>query len=244
MLRVNVTLPVLNEQAQLAASIRTLQTFLCQQPDIQYEVVIADNGSTDGTLSLAQDLSELYDNVIVIHLEQQGRGRALKRVWTESEADVFSYMDVDLSTDLGEFTALVKAVHHGGYDLATGSRLHSKSRVQRGWFRRWISRSYNCLVKWHCATTFTDAQCGFKAISKPAARQLLPLVKDDGWFFDTELLVIAEHCGYRIFDLPVTWVEDTDSRVKIISTAWTDFKGLLRLRRAIRNGQYAHLTKC
>jgi hypothetical protein len=130
-----------------------------------------------------------------------------------------------------------------GFDLAAGSRLLKPCLTTRGFKRELISRCYNRLVKAVFRTRFSDAQCGFKAITRPAAQALLPLAEDNGWFLDTELLVLAEKLGYRIFDLPVQWNDDPDSRVRIARTAWEDIKGIVRVRRNLWRGRYAGLGK-
>jgi glycosyltransferase involved in cell wall biosynthesis len=240
---INITVPVLNEAGQLAASIGTLHRFLCEHCRFEFEIVVADNGSTDGTLSIARDLAGKCPSVRVLRLEEKGRGRALKRAWSESRAEICSYMDVDLSTDLHAFPSLVESLIGGGFDLAIGSRLLKPALTTRGIKRELISRCYNLLVKAAFRTRFSDAQCGFKAITRPAAQTLLPLVEDNGWFLDTELLVLAEKLGYRIFDLPVQWNDDPDSRVKIARTAWEDLKGIVRVRRNLWRGEYAGAGK-
>lgn len=236
--RINVTLPVLNEEAQLATTVRQVAACLDAQERLCWEIVIADNGSMDRTLELARQLESEHRGVRAVHLAEKGRGRALKQVWLESNADVLSYMDVDLSTDLAALPGLIAAVAADGYDLAIGSRLLPGSQVERGWKREVLSRGYNGLVKLMLETRFSDAQCGFKAISRQAAQALLPLVEDTGWFFDTELLVLAEKLGYHIFELSVRWVEDPDSRVRLCSTAVADIKGLLRLRRHLGRSEF------
>lgn len=228
---INLTIPVYNEERRLPPSVAKLIEVLPGHGRFDFEVLIADNASTDRTLEIASGLSERFPQLRVAHLDQKGRGRALKQVWLESAADVLSYMDVDLSTDLAAHPALIEAVAEKGFDLAVGSRLLPGSQVQRGWKREVISRGYNRLVKLMLHTRFSDAQCGFKAISRQAAQMLLPLVEDSGWFFDTELLVLAEKLGYRICEVPVRWVDDPDSRVRIWSTAIDDVRGLFRLRR-------------
>ncbi len=238
---VSIAIPVFNEERQLAASIATLHSYLQRECRFEHEIVIAENGSTDRTLDIALALAQKYSNVRVVHLDQKGRGRALKQVWSESAADIVSYMDVDLSTGLDAFPPLIEAVASQRFDLAIGSRLHKDAHTERGWRREYISRGYNRLVKALFGMRFPDAQCGFKAITRTAARQLLPVIEDPGWFFDTELLIVAEQCGYRICDLPVTWIDDPDSRVRVLSTAWADLKGLLRVRRNRRRGIYTDL---
>ena len=193
--------------------------------------MIADNGSTDSTFEVAERLSRELDRVGCIRLDQRGRGRALRRAWLESGSDILGYMDVDLSTELAAIPALVDAVDGGGYDIAIGSRLAEGATViGRPPHRELISRVYSLTFRAMFLTRFKDAQCGFKAISRRAAHDLLPLVHDTGWFFDTELLILAEKNGYRIKEVPVRWTDDPDSRVRIVRTACGDMKGLLRLR--------------
>jgi glycosyltransferase involved in cell wall biosynthesis len=230
---INITVPVLNEEAQLAENVGKLRTFLRGQTRFTWEIVIADNGSTDRTPEIAEELGRQWPEVRTVHLAVKGRGRALREVWNESPAEILSYMDVDLSTDLEAFWRLIAPLAEGRYDVATGSRLLPTSQTTRCWKRELISHAYNRLVRVCFRTRFSDAQCGFKAITRKAAAELLPLVEDDAWFFDTELLVWAERCGYRILDLPVRWVEDCDSRVKILRTSWQDLRGLWRLRRSL-----------
>ncbi len=235
-MRVCITIPVFNEEVRLRDSITRLHGFLSQHLSTTWEIVIADNGSTDGTLHLADSLRHEYANVLVTHSDEKGRGGALKRVWLRSGADILSYMDADLSTELEAIPPLIEALAVGGYDIATGSRLLKPALTSRGFKREFASRGYNRLVKALLRTSFSDAQCGFKAITRQAAQQLLPLIEDTGWFFDTELLATAEKMDYRIFDLPVRWIENRDSHVKVLQTAIDDIRGLLRLRRRYQNG--------
>ena len=228
----DVVIPVLNEERALADSVNALAAFLSNNlNDYEWAVVVADNGSTDATPSICQSLSEQNSRVRHVRLEQKGRGRALKQAWAESDADIVAYMDVDLSTDLSALPQTIAAVDDEGYDIAIGSRLTRGARViGRSFKRELISRSYSLIFRAMFLAGFQDAQCGFKAVSRRAADDVAPLVVDNGWFFDTEMLLIAEKNGYRIKEIPVKWTDDPDSRVKIISTAWEDIKGLLRLR--------------
>jgi glycosyltransferase involved in cell wall biosynthesis len=236
---VNVTIPVFNEEVRLTQCLPKLHRFLTEHCRFQFEVVIADNASSDQTLEIARSYAQAHCGVPVVHLEQKGRGRALKNVWAESAADLLTYMDVDLSTDLTAFPPLVEALMSGRFDLASGSRLLESSLTTRRKKRELISRCYNRLIKLLFRTRFSDAQCGFKAITRQAAKELLPLVQDTGWFFDTELLVLAEKLGYRVCEVPVRWVEDADSRVNVLTTALTDIRGLIRVKRNFRRGKYA-----
>ena len=228
----DVVIPALNEEEGLPASIPTLHRFLSRRlAEYRWRVVIADNGSTDSTPKVAERLSAELGDVAYTRLEERGRGRALKRAWLESDADMMAYMDLDLSSDLNDFPALVDAVHSQGYDLAIGSRLMPGSTVVgRSLKRETISRCYSLTFRGLFLTGFRDAQCGFKLLSRRAVREVVPLVQDTGWFFDTELLILAEKNGYAIKELPITWTDDPDSRVKIVSTAYHDLKGLTRLR--------------
>ena len=231
MASVDIVIPVYNEEHVLARSVDTLRAFLRDNLPHTWRVVVADNASTDGTLAVARGLAEQHPaEVAVVHLPQKGRGRALRAAWLGSEADVLVYMDVDLSTDLSALPPLVDGIAVEGYDVAIGSRLARGARTTRSLRREVISRVYNLLIKAIHFTRFSDAQCGFKAVSRQAARRLVPLIKNEEWFFDTELLILAEKGGYRIKDIPVRWVEDPDTRVKIASTVSEDIRGLLRLR--------------
>ena len=227
-----IVLPVLNEERSLRASTVRLHEFLAANlSSCDWRVLIADNGSTDSTPEVAAGLARDHDRVGYMRLEQRGRGRALKRAWLESGADILAYMDIDLSTDLGAVDRLVGSIESGDYALAIGSRLRPDSVViGRSPLREFLSRGYSILFRSMFFTGFRDAQCGFKAISRGAAQDLLPLVRDTTWFFDTELLLIAEKNGYAIDEIPVQWTDDPDSRVRIVRTAWGDLKGLLRLR--------------
>ena len=227
-----VVVPVLNEDKVLAASVNAIHQYMSSRMD-QYDwrIVIADNGSTDVTLAIAERLCEIFGRVALVRLEERGRGRALSKAWLEGDADILGYMDVDLSTHLGDLVPLVEAIDEEGYDVAIGSRLKHGARVEgRSAKREVISRGYNRLIKVMFDTSFQDAQCGFKAISRRAARDLVPLVRNTGWFFDSELLILAEKNGYRIKEVSVRWHDDPDSRVNIVGTAIEDLMGLLRLR--------------
>ena len=223
---------MLNEERDLPPSTATLHKFLAGRfGNYDWRIVIADNGSTDSTQEIAEHLSQEYGNVGYLRLEQRGRGRALRTAWLESEADILAYMDVDLSTDLKALPELVEAIEFEGYDIAVGSRLKKGARVLgRPALRETISRVYSLMVRGMFLSGIHDFQCGFKAIRRQVADDLVPLVEDTGWFFDSELLLLAEKSGYRTKEVPVTWTDDPDSRVRIIPTAYADLKGLLRLR--------------
>jgi putative flippase GtrA len=235
-LQVDVVVPVRNEERDLAPSIRRLVTYLRESFPFSARVTIADNGSTDATWAIAAGLARELPEVRAVHMELPGRGRALRAIWAESDAEVLAYMDVDLSTDLNALLPLVAPLLSGHSDLAIGTRLARGSRVIRGPKRELISRGYNMLLRACMGARFSDAQCGFKAIRRDQARELLPLTQDNGWFFDTELLVLAERAGLRIHEIPVDWIDDLDSRVDIIATAVGDLRGMARLGVGLARG--------
>lgn len=236
-LALDVAVPVYNEQATLERSIRTLHEYLSTQLDVPWRITIADNASTDDTPEIADRLAEGLAGVVAVHLAEKGRGRALKQVWLASDAAVLAYVDVDLSTDLSALPPLIAPLLSGHSDVAIGTRLARGSRVVRGGKREFVSRSYNLLLRGAMAVRFSDAQCGFKAVRREVAQELMPLIEDNGWFFDTELLIIAERSGLRIHEVPVDWIDDPESKVDIVSTAREDLKGMLRVGRSIMTGR-------
>ena len=226
---VDIVVPVYNEEQVLAQSVGILRDFLSRHLAGQWVVTIADNASTDRTLDIARALSGQYPDVRYIHLDLKGRGRALRKAWLESGADVVGYMDVDLATDLNAFPRLVQAIEEG-YDIAIGSRILRGAQVKRSLKRELLSRGYNLLIRALFHTSFRDAQCGFKALRSDVARELVPLVKDQAWFFDTELLLLAAKKKYRVKEVPVVWAEAEHTTVHIRKTVVEDIKGLLRMR--------------
>jgi hypothetical protein len=230
---IDIVVPVLNEEKILQKSIMTLDEYMAKHLPYRYQITIADNGSQDKTLEIAKNLAEKHQSVQVVSLAERGRGRALKRVWQNSSADILTYMDVDLSTSLDDFPPMIQPLVAGEAGVAIGSRLTKGSKTTRGVKREFISRCYNNIIKWTSGTKFSDAQCGFKAIRRDVAAKFLPKIKDNEWFFDTELLIKTERAGVPIHEQPVTWTEDTDSRVKIVKTAVDDLKGLYRVNKEL-----------
>ena len=229
---VDIVVPVYNEERALPQSIPTLCAFL-ESDAFPYDwtIFIGDNASIDNTPAVSRKLEEESGGrVKYVRVERKGRGYALKEIWGGSQADILSFMDVDLSTGIDAFPELIGAIAEKGYDIAIGSRLASRSKVTRSLKRTVLTRGYNAIIKAMFFTRFSDAQCGFKAVNREVAQRLLPLIENNNWFFDTEMLILAEKMGYRVYDVPVEWVEDTDTRVKIASTVTEDLRGLLRLR--------------
>lgn len=227
---VNIVIPVYNEEKELAASVGTLANYLAVHlHDFYWRITIADNASTDRTLAIAKDLSRTSPKVSYVHLQQKGRGRAVKYVWEKDDADIEAYMDVDLSTDLKHFPPLVAALTRG-YDIAIGTRNANGSRIYgRSLLRTITSKVYILLIKLFFWVNFSDAQCGFKAVTRRVVNDIIPRIKDNKWFFDTELLVIAEKIGYRIYEEHVTWIDNPGSTVRVMKTAQGDLAGLWRL---------------
>ncbi|GAA3757370.1 glycosyltransferase [Streptomyces tremellae] len=232
----DVTIPVYNEEQDLAPCVHRLHDHLTRTFPYGFRITIADNASTDRTPQIAAGLAARIPEVRSFRLEEKGRGRALRAVWAHSDAPVLAYMDVDLSTGLNALLPLVAPLISGHSDLAIGSRLARTSRVVRGPKREFVSRAYNVILKSSLSARFSDAQCGFKAVRADVAAKLLPMVEDTGWFFDTEMLVLAERAGLRIHEVPVDWVDDPDSRVHIVRTAVDDLKGVWRVGRALATG--------
>jgi glycosyltransferase involved in cell wall biosynthesis len=229
--QLDIVVPVYNEAASLERSIRTLHTFLGVSELPAWRITIADNASTDATEAIATQLARELPEVTLLRLERKGRGHALRTAWLASDAPVLVYMDVDLSTDLRALAPLVAPLLSGHSELAIGTRLARGAQVQRGIKRELISRSYNAILHLTLRARFSDAQCGFKALRADVAHDLLSDVQDDGWFFDTELLVLAQRRGLRIHEVAVDWVDDPDSRVDIVRTAIDDLRGVRRLLR-------------
>jgi glycosyltransferase involved in cell wall biosynthesis len=220
---VEIVLPIYNEQAALEASVRRVYAFTATALWVPWRITIADNASSDASPAIGRRLAGELSGVRYLRLERKGRGRALRSAWSQSPADVVVYMDVDLSTDLGALVPLIAPLLSGHSAIAIGSRLTRGACVTRGWKREVISRCYNRILRSVLRVRFTDAQCGFKA-----------MVEDEAWFFDTELLVLAERAGLRIHEIPVDWVDDLDSRVDIVATAAADLRGVVRMRRQLR----------
>jgi putative flippase GtrA len=236
---VEVVVPVHQEQRALGQSIRRLHMFMTAEIPFSWRIVIADNASTDDTPAIARSLARQLPHVELLRLEEKGRGRALRTAWSASSARVVCYMDVDLSTDLSALLPLLAPLISGHSEVAIGTRLARGSRVRRGAKRELISRAYNHLLHASLRARFSDAQCGFKAVRTDALRELLPDVRDDAWFFDTELLVLAQRRGMRIHEVPVDWVDDPDSRVAIVATAAADLRGVARLIASSRVARFA-----
>jgi glycosyltransferase involved in cell wall biosynthesis len=227
----DIAIPVYNEENDLPKCMQTLTEFLKAEKSLDVSIVIADNASTDRTWELAQELEKKYSNVTALHIPQKGRGLALRTVWSQSKADIVSYMDVDLSTNLKFYPLLIHGISIY-YDMAVGSRLMQASRIKRSLKREVLSRGYNTMIKLAFWNRFSDAQCGFKAIRRDVMLKLLPHIKNNNWFFDCEMMLLAEKHGFKMFEVPVEWIDDLDSRARIGPSIIEHSKGVLRMRLA------------
>jgi glycosyltransferase involved in cell wall biosynthesis len=234
---IDVVVPVFDEEESLERNVELLAGYLREEFPFRFGIVIADNASTDSTFEIARGLAARHAEVDALHLDRKGRGHALRTAWLTSRADIVSYMDVDLSTNLESFLPLVAPLLSGHSEVAIGTRLAHQAHVRRRLGREVLSRGYNALVHAGFNARFSDAQCGFKALRADVARRLVPLVVDDGWFFDTELLLLAERNGLRIHEVPVDWIEDLDSRVDLLATIGGDLAGLRRMRVSFWRGE-------
>lgn len=226
---VDIVIPVYNEENCLQKNVLILYAYLEGVADFSWNIIIADNASTDRTSQIATYLSSKYENIQYIHLPVKGRGYSLRKAFLQGKADILCYMDVDLSTNLHYLKPLIEGIACG-FDISIGSRLMQGSRVKRRLHREIFSRIYNFLIKLLFFTSFSDAQCGFKALRNDVAKHLVPLVKNNNWFFDTELLLLAEYNKYRILEIPIEWIEDIKTKVHIGKYILEDLSGLLRTR--------------
>jgi len=224
-----VVLPVYNEEKALQRGVETLADFLRDYNNYRWQIVIADNNSNDRTGEIGRELEAAHPHVQYLHIPRKGRGIALRTAWEQADCDFVSYMDIDLSTGLD---ALIRAMDHlrDGADIVVGNRLAEESRIKRCLKREFISRSYNMVIKLALGTHFKDAHCGFKTGRREVVQKILPYIEDNEWFFDTEFLFYSEKLGYRIVEIPVTWIEDPDTKAKIFKDAYDDLRGLYRLR--------------
>lgn len=226
----NIVIPVYNESLELETSVVTLEKYLeGNLKDFDWTITIVDNASTDQTFPKAERLARTHTRIRALHLDQKGRGRAVKHAWKSGDFDIVSYMDVDLSTDLKHLPPLVRSLTRG-YDIAIGSRNARGARVfGRNGLRSFTSKAYMSLIKLLFWAHFSDAQCGFKAVTGDVTKELVPHIRDNEWFFDTELLLTAEKLGYRIYEEPVTWIDNPGSTVRVWKTALGDLRGLWRM---------------
>lgn len=233
----DLTVPVCDEEARLEANLRRLHSHLMESLPHAFRITVADNASTDGTLRIAERLARELPELLVVRFQDRGRGNALRQVWQNSPSPILAYMEAELPADLSALAPLLAPLLSGHSDVAVGTRLSPASHTNLSPQRQIISRSYNALLRTLMGAHVSDAQCAFKAIRADAARKLLPYIKDDRWFFDTELMIDAELCGLRVHEVPVDWTDDPNSSVDVVRTAFADLRGMARLMRDLARGR-------
>lgn len=235
-LRLIIAVPVLNEEAVLERTVRQMAAAAAGLRDVDAEVVIVDNGSDDATPEIGRRLADEVPSVRYVRIGERGKGRAIRHAWSGADADVYAFMDADLATDLSALPALVEGAANDG--VAYGSRFHPDAVVERSFLRRAFSSGYRAAVRVLLATSVNDAPCGFKAVSRRVVRDVLPEVRDDRWFFDTELVVRAERAGVPVVEVPVAWkeheVEGRRSKVNALGLSVEYLRHILRLRKDLR----------
>lgn len=231
-----ITIPAYNEEAIIESSLLKLaayaQKFLA---DYDYQIIVADNKSTDKTAEKVKQLLVKINRLDYLFIEQKGKGLAIRTTWQKylADFDYFVFMDADLATDLKALLPLVSALASENYDLAIGSRNLKKSKIQRSLLRRFFSFGYGVLAKLILGTKISDSTCGFKAVSQKVVQAIMPLVKNQTWFFDSELVFLAEKKGFKIKEIPVNWAEpskENKSKVNVFKVSGQYLKELLRLR--------------
>ncbi|MCW4023644.1 MAG: glycosyltransferase family 2 protein [Candidatus Bathyarchaeota archaeon] len=226
---VSVVFPAHNEAKQLETAVLQVDQAL-KETGYTYEIIVAEDGSTDGTDTLADALSKKMPQVKHIHGEQRlGRGRALNATFKKSQGKIFVYMDVDLATDLNYLKELVDSIKIEGYDFSTGSRMLQQSKVERSGTRSLASKSYNFLVRLFLGSKIKDHQCGFKAFKREPTLKLIDEVQAPHWFWDTEILVRAQRSGYKVKEIAVDWISGSDTKVKLFHDSWSMFRQVISL---------------
>ncbi len=228
-----IVIPTYNEERIIKQNIDQLFDF-CENNLQKYKwrIIVADNGSTDRTIKIVKEQKQKYSNLEYFHLSQLGKGLAIKKAWQDYIADVNIFMDADLATELKFTPTLIKGIAEEKYDLIIGSRYHKQSKCKRPLMRSVCSKSYNFILKMLFNIKLTDTHCGFKALSKPAVQKIIPKIKNNGLFFDTELLILARHYNLNIKEIPVNWTEEKGrkTKVKILRTALDYLKEIVKLK--------------
>jgi uncharacterized membrane protein YbhN (UPF0104 family) len=226
---VSVVLPAYNEANRIEDTVKVVKDTL-EKLDYGYEIIIAEDGSTDGTDEIAKRLSSRDPRIVHLHSDNRlGRGKALTNAMEIAKGDVVVYLDVDLSTDMDHLKELIDAVAKEGYDIATGSRLLKDSQTERPFKRDFASKVYNFLVRLMLGSKLRDHQCGFKAFKRSSVLKLLRDVKDNHWFWDTEVLVLAQRKGLRVKEIPVKWKQSGETKVKFTKDVLYMFSQILRM---------------
>jgi glycosyltransferase AglD len=228
--KVSIIIPVYNENGKLKRAVDETMAKLSELA-YHFEILIAEDGSSDGTYESASKLASENPNIRHLHSDRRlGRGNALSRAIKAAKGDVVCYIDVDLATDMGYLPILINSVLSGDCDFATGSRLMPQSNTQRSPMRSIASKTYNWMVRVLLDSKLYDHQCGFKAFRRALVLNLLDQVKDGHWFWDTELLVRGQHEGLRIKEIPVKWLGSNSTKVELKKDVYCMGSQIFRLR--------------
>jgi len=238
-MKLNITLPCYNEERILKSNILRVFNFLKENvASDDWQIIIANNQSTDKTGQIGEELEKKFESIKHLEIFQKGKGVAIRESWQRFPADIYIFMDTDLATDLEALPRLIRAVKEEKFNVAIGSRFHPQSKVKRKLVRKIISFSYNLLRKILIGSKITDAPCGFKAVDKKIIQNILPQVKDEQWFFDSELVILAEKGGYKIKEIPIKWEDirekEDKSKVNTISLSLDYFKKLIKLKKRLK----------
>ena len=235
-MKVEICLPIYNEEKILEKNVNTLINYCLEKNfGFDWKIVIVINGSKDGSLKISQSLKEKFPALIdYVNFEDPGRGQALKKYWGKSEADIVTYMDIDLAVSLNHLDDLIWQIIEDQTDLTIGSRLLPESKIKRSFIRELSSQTYNFLSRVILGHNFSDMQCGFKAIRKKSLEKIIEHLQEQKWFFDTELILFAKQNGLRIKELPVDWSEnrydERKSKVNLLKDSLKFFYNLIRLK--------------
>jgi len=215
MVEVSIVLPAYNEAKRIEGTVERTSSAI-REIASSFEIIIAEDGSTDGTDKICESLARKYDFVMHLHSDKrQGRGRALNRAFKASRGEILGYIDVDLATDMKHLKELIQSIRDG-YDFATGSRMLPESNVKRPFKRGFASKGFNYLTRLMLGSKLYDHQCGFKSFRREALFSLMDNVKDTHWFWDTELFVRAQRAGYKVKEFPVVWKHGGATKVNLI----------------------------
>ncbi|MAG44275.1 glycosyl transferase [bacterium] len=237
-MKIIIVVPVFNEEKILKQNILKIFEFCNNNLSIDWQIIIADNKSTDQTSNIGKTLALVYQEVEYLYVDKQGKGVAIKTAWEKYSGDIYCFMDADLATGLSALPPLINGFT-GGYDLVIGSRYHVHSKVNRTFIRKIFSLGYRLVLKIFLGLKVLDAPCGFKAINSKIKENILPKVQNDKWFFDSELLILVYKQGYKIKEIPVTWLDPREgkdkSRVKAISLSWNYFIQILAIKKRLKD---------
>ncbi len=235
-MRILIAIPVYNEESILAENAIKLYDFLKKNIFDDWQIIIADNNSIDQTGKIGQDLEKSLGGIKYLHIPQKGKGRAIRAAWESVNSDIYVFMDADLATDLSTLPDLISAIGRENYDLAAGARFHKDSKVKRSLLRKFISRAYRFILRLALRSKIKDAPCGFKAVNYKVIKNILPQIKNNEWFFDTEMIVLAEKQNYRVKEIPVIWTEHKKigrrSRVSFLKVSLGYLKEIWRLKKS------------